>query len=353
MVSGYALANRQDTDLEVSVITEDDPSVVTYVPSYTFPLTRMCRNACSYCSFSRKDNLVVPYSTIRQAKQAKELGAREAFFLSGERPDKLPHIRATLDLWGFQSFSEYIYSVSELSFLEGLVPVIELGFLSPKELKDLSEVNAAIKIMLDSVDASKEAKFYAESPGKLLELRLKSLQWASKLKFPIITGLMVGIGESKKHREEILNEIKDLHESYGMIHEVLIQNFIPQTRTGMADCAPPTELEMIETFEMARDILPDTVPVTIPIELNDNLEEFLKVGLRDFGRISLGSKTLYRGQKQYTHDELQELLNPFELTLQARFPIRKAFIGEGIYSKKLGQMFEAYKYKIKKASQEK
>ena len=39
--------------------------------------------------------------------------------------------------------------------------------------------------------------------------------------------------------------------------------------------------------------------------------------------------------------------------LQKRFPLRKSFIQSGKYSKKLGQVFDSYKYKVKKEEQEK
>ena len=41
------------------------------------------------------------------------------------------------------------------------------------------------------------------------------------------------------------------------------------------------------------------------------------------------------------------------LRLQHRFPIRKKYIAEQRYSKKLGQVFDSFKYKIKKELQEK
>ena len=80
---------------------------------------------------------MVPYSTIKLCKHARLEGAREVMYISGERPDKFPHVRALLDLWGFESYVDYVYTVSELGFLEGFIPVVELGFLSPVELKRL------------------------------------------------------------------------------------------------------------------------------------------------------------------------------------------------------------------------
>jgi hypothetical protein len=41
------------------------------------------------------------------------------------------------------------------------------------------------------------------------------------------------------------------------------------------------------------------------------------------------------------------------LFFQKRFPIKRDFIKDDFYSKKLGQVFDAYKYKIKKQITEK
>jgi FO synthase subunit 1 len=350
--TSYQQSSKSDID-DILVINEDDPNIITYSKSLPMVLTRMCRNNCPYCGFHRKDNVIVPYSTIRQAKAARALGAREIHFVSGERPDKFPFIRATLDLWGFDSFIDYVYTVCELGFLEGLIPIIELGFLSPVEMKRLSEVSAVNKIMIDSVDKTLAETLYKESPGKKLELRLKSLQWAGKLNFPTITGIMVKIGETKSHRQEMLKEIASIHKQYGHIHEVLLQNFIPEPGTPFEKKKPADMDVMLDTFKMARDILPNDVPITVNSELITDIEPFIKEGLRDLGRITLGPKGLITGQIPTDEAALKQKIESLGFQLQQRFPIRKAFIVDGKYSKKLGQVLDNYRYKVKKELQEK
>lgn len=344
---------RQEDENDILVLGEDDKDVVTYSKSFPIILSRMCRNNCPYCGFSRKDSIVVPYSTIRQAKTARLAGAREAHFVAGERPDKFPHIRANLDLWGFDSYSDYVYTVCELSFLEGLIPVVELGFMSPIEMKKIAEVSALNKIMLDGVDNSLSKTLYKESPGKRWELRIKSLEWAGKIKYPVITGFVLKIGESKSFRETMLKEIKRLHEQYGHIHEVLIQNFMPEPNTPFAKKKPADLGILLDTVETARNILPDDVPITINAETCDNWIDFVKAGVRDLGRITVGNRKLIGNQTILTEEYVAEELDKIGLKLQQRFPLRKAFIQNEMYSKKLGQTFDNYKYKIKKDIQEK
>jgi 7,8-didemethyl-8-hydroxy-5-deazariboflavin synthase len=352
MVVGYSLGNRNDKEDDIQVLGEDDKNIITF--SYALPiiLSRSCRNKCPYCGFQRQDNLTVPYSTIRHSKKARLLGAREALFEAGERLDKFPHIRAVLDLWGFSTYLDYLYTVCELAFLEGLIPVIDLGFLSPHEMKRMKEVCAQIKIVLDSVDKTSYSSVYKNSPGKKIELMVKSLQWAGKLSFPTVSGIMVGIGETDAHRKELLRIIADIHKQYGSIHEVVIQNFVPEPDTPFSSKNPPTKATMLKVVEMAREILPEDVPIIVPLELNPDIEDFVKAGVRDFGRVLVG-QSLYKNVPTISMDGIAERVEKMGFQLQKRFPLRRSFIKEEKYSKKLGQVFDAYRYRIKKDEQEK
>ena len=156
---------------EIKVIGEDAPNTVTYSRTLVISFSRLCKNKCPYCGFNKKDGLTVPYSTIKQIKHARSKGIREVLYIAGERPDTFTHIRSALDLWGFSSYVDYIYTIAELGFLEGLIPVLDVGFLTPAEMKKISEVTAIIKIMLDDINTGAKA-----TVGKRLEIRLKSLE---------------------------------------------------------------------------------------------------------------------------------------------------------------------------------
>jgi FO synthase subunit 1 len=342
---------RNELTSDILVLGEDAQDVITYSYTAPFTLSRMCRNHCPYCSFRKQDGLAVPYSTIRQAKKCRTLGAREALYVVGERPDKFPHIRSILDLWGFSSYLDYVYTVCELGFLEGLVPTLEAGFLSPTEMSRLSEVCAMFRIMLDAVDDTTFNTLYAKSPGKKLELRLKLLEWAGRLKIPTETGIIVGVGGSKTHFKHVFQEISKIHEAYGTIHTVHLQNFTPEPHTPMAKKSPPSKKEMLDMFELAKSILPSDISLTIPVELNPNLEDFIHAGLRDLGRIYEGKQPHYKVASLEIAD-LETRLAAIGFHLQQRFPLKKSFIKNGLYSKKLGQAFDSYRYKIKKDGQE-
>jgi 7,8-didemethyl-8-hydroxy-5-deazariboflavin synthase CofG subunit len=338
---------------EIQVLGEENKDVITYSKSLPIILSRSCRNDCPYCGFHRKDNITVPYSTIKLVKAARANGVREGLYIAGERPDRLSEIRATLDLWGFNSYVDYLYTLCELGFLEGLIPVVDVGFLSPVELKKMSEICALGRITLDSVDKKMQASMYDKSPGKKLELRVKSLIWAGKLHFPVISGFVVGLGESFEYRKEMLHILANLHKEYGHIHEVCLHNFVPTKGTAFGDKAPPSEEEMLRVVEAALEIMPSDVKVTIPLELNPNVESFVKAGIRDFGRIFEMARKVYPYSNSVNINDVEQRVQALGFSLQQRFPIGMAWIKQGAYSRKLGQVFDAYKYKIKKNEQEK
>ncbi len=340
------------SDIDIKVVGEDDPSIITYSRALVVSLSALCKNRCAFCGYNKRDNLIVPYSTIKQIKIARTQNIREAYYISGERPDLFPHIRSILDLWGFGSFLDYLYTVCELGFLEGLIPVVDVGFLTPEELIKISEVTAVIRIMLDGVDQNKWETIYKESPGKRLEIRLKSLEWAAKLQIPTSTGIIVGLGESFSFREDILKEIAKLHENNGNIIEVTLQNYQPNQKAPL-NIEPPSKEEMLKTVARAFEILPADIRINVPFECNPNIEDFIKLGIRDLGRLFEPTNKYFYSLSGNDFQQLEVKLQNLGFSLQQRFPLGLEFIKSGKYSKKLGQIFEAYRYKIKKEDQDK
>ncbi len=351
-MSDQSVGTKAESQAEIKLLGEEDPSVITYSRALPVALTRVCRNNCGYCAFHRKDNLAVPYSTIKLCKMARANGAREMLCVAGERPDRFPQIRATLDLWGFDSYLDYVYTICELGFLEGLIPVIELGLLSPHEIKKLSEMAAMLKLNLDTVDADRHTKIYPSSPGKRFETRFKSLVWATKLGLPVATGIMVGLGETKAHRRECLKSIAELAKQTGMIAEVLIQNLVPEPGTPFASMNTPNRQDVLDAAEMALTVMPKGVRVSVPLEGNPDIADFIRLGIRDVGRIYEGQRVMFTKTGPISISTLEKELEALGFHLQQRFPLSLAFIREGKYSKKMGQVFDAYRYKIKKDDQQ-
>ena len=352
MVVGYALGNRNDLETDIQVLGEDDHNTITYSRSIEINLSQICLNSCSYCSYMRQGNLAVPYTTIKQTKNARSAGAREIVYTANERPDKFPQVKALLELWGFSSYLEYLYTICELGFLEGLIPVVDLGFLTPEEIRELSDVAALIKIPLETEKDFAHEPVFKRKRNKRLPLRIRNLEWAGKLSFPSITGFTVTGNENQSVYSDFLHQIAEIHEKYGTIHDVVLDNYQPSERGVIQGLKPPTKDDMLELVSLAQSILPSDISITVPFAKNrENIADFIKCGIRDLGSIP-ESKSRVDTTSEWLAEVGSEV-EEYGLGLQQRFPLRKSYIKSEMYSKKLGQVFDAYRYKIKKEGQEK
>ena len=82
--------------------------------------------------------------------------------------------------------------------------------------------------------------------------------------YPFTTGLLVGIGESRDDRIETIKAIADLHNEFGHIQEVIVQNFLPKPGTTMYKKKPAPESEYLETIALARILLPNDIHLQAP-----------------------------------------------------------------------------------------
>lgn len=352
MVVGYALGNRNDQENDILVLGEDDSNVVTYSSSLLVNLSKACVPTCSFCSFQRKEIMTVPYSTIKISKKARLAGVREVMYVANSRPDQHSQIRSMLDLWGFSSYLDYLYTVCELGFLEGLIPVINLGFLTPVELKQLSEVSALVRIPLEAKTDVIHESLHKWDAKQRLSRRKKNVEWASKLQMPISVSYSVHKGMPKGKQKDFLEFVSKTQEETGMIHEVVLENYVTAEHLKSNPFSAPSQDDMLNAYHLAKSILPESVPVIVPVDKND-LTTFLKEGVRDLGQIVEYSTDYSGDHKEFDWESLVSAVEAEGLQLQQRFPLRKNFIKEEKYSNKLGQVFDSYRYKIKKETQEK
>jgi 7,8-didemethyl-8-hydroxy-5-deazariboflavin synthase len=316
-------------------------NVITYSKSSIISLTKLCRNKCGYCDYRNENSsLTVPYQTIKICKKARQSDCREALFTSGERPDRYSFVRSTLDVWGFSSYIDYVNTVCELAFLEGLLPSIDIGYLTLDELKKIRRITALLRMMLESSDKALLNKIpHQQALGKDPDLRIEVIRNAGQLRVPVTTGIMLGIGESKAARKEALEIIRDLHQEFGHIQNVVIQEFVPGENSLMKDQKPPKMKDLLDTVSLARSILPPAVAITVHPKGKENLLDLIKAGATDLGSLS----EAYWEMISLIRKEL--LQNGYEL--HKRLPIFEQFILDRWYSRKLGQVMDRYRVMLK------
>jgi len=352
----------QDTKDEGMVLNDDiqaysdSKEIITYSSAIDIVLSSACRNQCSYCHFSkRKADLVVPYSTIKHFKAARRAGAREANIIAGERPDRFHPIRAKFDVWGFNSYVEYVYTVAELAFLEGLLVNLNIGYLSYNELKYLQEIVSTVEVCLENIneDMLLEGSAHGMSPSKSPAIRLKLMENAGKLNLPLVTGIMIGIGESPEDRIKTLLKIKEIHEEYGNIQSVKINSFLPSEGLVMEGYEGLPLESVLEMVTIAREIMPEDVAISVPINLHENIPLLIKHGVNDLGQIRVyGKDSLFPDKSFLSIEEYQKIIEENNYKLYKRLPIKNSFILAQKYSKKLGQFLDKYKMKLKESVKE-
>ncbi len=294
----YALM-RSDTDqlfeLANKTMEIKKGNVITYSRKVFIPLTNLCRDTCSYCTYKKEPDdpdatMMKPEQVLDIAEKGKKAKCTEALFVTGERPElRYDEARKWLRSMGYSTTTEYIIHMSELVLKKtGLLPHTNPGNMTRDEMIQLKEVNPSLGMMLENVSERlcSPSMPHELAPSKYPKARLKTLETAGQLKIPFTTGLLVGIGETPEELVDSLFTIKQLHEKYGHIQEIIIQNFSPKPGTPMALYPSPTINYMLRAAALARIIMPE-MNIQVPPNLNPNhYSKYLKAGINDWGGIS-------------------------------------------------------------------
>src|SRR5581483_5090626 len=207
---------------------------ITYSRKVFIPLTNLCRQKCGYCTFARgpRDPIahtMTPDEVLAVARAGARAGCKEALFSLGERPEEIyDFVRDDLARFGHRTTSSYLREMAERVLHEtGLLPHVNQGIMEPDEIASLREVSASMGIMLETVSMRlhEHGMAHWNCPGKIPEERLRTMREAGAQSVAWTTGILIGIGETREERVDSLLAIRDLHDAYGHIQEVIVQNF--------------------------------------------------------------------------------------------------------------------------------
>jgi len=267
---------------------------VTFSKKAFFNIINMCRDTCSYCTYKsepgeEKLSLMSKQEIKNMLTMAKKYRCVEALFVTGERPEqKYNEAKEWLKKNGFASTPEYLTHASEMALEAGLFPHTNAGNLTIQELKELKKTNVSMGLMLENVSERLTEKNMPHhmAASKRPQERIQVLENAGNLRIPMTTGILVGIGETPEEIIESIFAIKKIHDKYGNIQEVILQNFQPKQDTKMKDfpSAPETYFKII--VALTRIIMPK-MNIQIPPNLSpESYQSFLSVGINDWGGIS-------------------------------------------------------------------
>ena len=269
---------------------------VTYSKKIFLPLTYLCRDVCHYCTFAKTPRRIEnPYLPVEEVlsicDQGAKLGCQEALFTLGEKPElRYKVAREALASLGFETTLEYVGHVAEKVLKEtGVLPHINAGNLTEQEFSYLRKVSGSMGIMLESASqrlCEKGMPHYG-SPDKVPEVRIHTMELAGQQRVPFTTGILIGIGETRLERIESLLAIRDVHNTYGHIQEIIIQNFRAKPDTKMRSAPEPDLNELLWTIAISRLIFGPEMSIQAPPNLSPGvLTQLVNAGINDWGGVS-------------------------------------------------------------------
>ena len=314
-----ALAEFADTRAlaDVASVVRDQGfrNTVTYSRKVFIPLTHLCRDVCHYCTFAQVPRKVMaPYMSIDEvlevARHGAAMGCKEALFTLGEKPElRYKAARDALAEMGYESTTDYLFAAAKAVFEEtGMLPHLNPGNLEPEELARLKTVSPSMGIMLESASerlCEKGMPHYG-SPDKVPAVRLQTLANAGIAQVPFTTGILIGIGETRLERIESLLAIRAIHEQYGHVQEIIVQNFRAKPETKMVNAPEPDLNELLWTIAIARLIFGPTMSVQAPPNLSPGvLPQIVHAGINDWGGVSPVTPDFVNPEAPWPHlDEL-------------------------------------------------
>src|SRR6516162_5805181 len=195
--------------------------VITYSRKIFIPLTQLCRDVCGYCTFAhppRKGHpaFLTKEQVLEIARRGAGAGCKEALFTLGDKPElRYAKAREELAALGHATTIDYLLEAAGWVLTEtSLLPHINAGVMGPEDMARLRRVAVSQGLMLETTAdrlAIRGGPHFG-SPDKAPAARLATIDAAGPLKIPFTSGILIGIGETRRERIETLLALRDVHD---------------------------------------------------------------------------------------------------------------------------------------------
>ena len=320
-----------------SIKNKEFGSRITFSPKVFIPLTTLCQDSCGYCTFVKSPNEGGTYLNFDEvdviAKVGNESQCFEALFTLGDKPEnKWNEAKKQLYDFGYNSTHEYLVeNMKRINEKYDLFPHANPGLMTKIEINNYKKYSPSGGLMLetfsDKVTLPGNAHYKAKT--KNIQLRLNTINYAEEIKYPITTGLLLGLTTTK---EELINDIKQLilfSKRNTSIQEIILQNFRAKQNTLMRNSPEITNDLFLRIISVVRIFLPTHISLQVPPNLLSSVEIYLKSGINDLGGIS--PKTIdWVNPDQLWPDikKLKNLIQKHDQELTPRLPIYPNFINK-------------------------
>jgi FO synthase len=225
------------------------------------------------------------------ARDGAAADCKEALFTLGDKPELRYRVaRDELCQLGHATTLSYLAETARAVLHEtGLLPHVNPGLLDAADVAALRKVSISQGIMLESAAerlCERGGPHYG-SPDKAPAARLATIRLAGEAGVPFTSGILIGIGETRAERIAALLALRELHDRYGHIQEIIVQNFRPKPGTRMAEASAPSLAEHLWTIAVARLLFDPAMNIQAPPNLSPgSLQALVEAGINDWGGVS-------------------------------------------------------------------
>lgn len=270
-------------------------AAITVSRNIFIPLTNLCRDRCTYCTFAKPPDS--PEAKSFELDEVAEMvrggvatGCIEALLCLGDKPEVAYRShRLWLEDRGWRTTADHILAACERVVADGMLPHTNAGILSQQDMARLRPWNASMGLMLETTSERLRGKGmpHFHAPDKAPEVRLRMHREAGELAIPFTTGMLLGIGENDAERLDTLYAIRALDDAHHHIQEVIVQPFHPKPGTGMRAASPLRDEQVEAWIALARLVLGPAMNLQAPPNLAAGLlERLARSGLNDWGGVS-------------------------------------------------------------------
>lgn len=314
---------------------EGKGKTVTYSRKVFVPITTLCRDACTYCTFAKPPGaggeFLTPDDVMAIVEAGAAHGCTEALFTLGDNPeDRWPQAREFLDSQGVASTIEYVRLLSERVNAETpLFPHANPGLMGDSAIAALRPTNPSMGLMLENISPRllEPGMPHHNCPDKDPVARVATIEAAARQHVPFTTGILVGIGETPGEIVDSLFALASLQAEHGHIQEVIVQNFRAKADTRMRRDPEPTVQFFARVVAAARWVLGPEMNLQVPPNLTDDFSGYLDAGINDWGGVSPLTIDWVNPEAPWPHlEKLEAVTHQAGFTLRPRLPVYPEFI---------------------------
>ncbi|NOX24263.1 MAG: 7,8-didemethyl-8-hydroxy-5-deazariboflavin synthase CofG [Actinobacteria bacterium] len=303
---------------------------VTYSRKVFIPLTTLCQDTCTYCTFAKPPGAggeyLEPADVLAISRAGEAHGCTEALFTLGDRPEARWHQAADwLAARGYATTLEYVQAMTELVSAEtSLFPHANPGLMDVPDFVNLRPSNPSMGMMLENISPRLMAPGmpHHNCPDKDPTLRMATIDAAGESKVPFTTGVLVGIGEDNAEIVDSLFALADAHARYGQIQEIIVQNFRAKQDTLMRSAPEPDIPFFVKVVALARWIMGATMSIQVPPNLTEDFAVYLDAGINDWGGVSPLTIDWVNPEAPWPHlEKLGAVTSDGGFTLKPRLPV--------------------------------